>query len=518
MNEPVSPLAGAPAGPSSALLLEDEAGALLRLAPSTSPDGLLASVRARLQEDPSARALRGLSLRVDFGDQLPEPLTLRRLLVMLRGEFAVGISGLRCTPEALQRYAERTLQVPIRLSGGNLLPEMFEGPPPGLDALDQWLGLLPGADLRCAPAAPAIEETPQLAEVPEDGLEAGEGEASTEGPAEGLSLGSADFPASIVSRVSYRASESGDAHSDEGPQPSEPSPAVIPQLGSNPDALASTNVGELASPSTISLRDELGLPELVAAPGSKPALDEATSSPAMAADPAEDDLDLPTGDSEPSVFATSSESPAVSAPAAVLENANSSEGSVGAAVSSSAEGATTFSNGNAANHPDEGPSPISPVPVVSPLDVPGELFRQERPGDDQPWWVREGDRRVLAISRTLRSGASVRFPGDVVVYGDVNAGAEIEAGGNIVVLGSLRGLAHAGAQGESEAIVLAFDLRPAQLRISDQIYFPANASKAPGLLSLLGRERTKPAGFQPMLAMIRSGVIHLEDWRGKLPF
>jgi hypothetical protein len=167
---------------------------------------------------------------------------------------------------------------------------------------------------------------------------------------------------------------------------------------------------------------------------------------------------------------------------------------------------------------NEGPTAITQVSAVTPAEIPADLFRAERPGDDQPWWVREGDRRVLAISRTLRSGASVRFPGDVVVYGDVNAGAEIEAGGNIVVLGSLRGLAHAGAQGESEAIVLAFDLRPAQLRISDQIYFPATASKAPGLLSLLGRDRAKTSGFQPMLAMIRSGVIHLEDWRGKLPF
>ena len=46
---------------------------------------------------------------------------------------------------------------------------------------------------------------------------------------------------------------------------------------------------------------------------------------------------------------------------------------------------------------------------------------------------------------SLRSGKKLEFEGSLVVIGDVNAGAEVIAGENIVILGSLRGLAHSGA-------------------------------------------------------------------------
>ena len=49
---------------------------------------------------------------------------------------------------------------------------------------------------------------------------------------------------------------------------------------------------------------------------------------------------------------------------------------------------------------------------------------------------------------SLRSGQRIEFEGSLVIIGDVNAGAEVIAGENIVVLGTLRGLAHAGAKGK----------------------------------------------------------------------
>jgi septum site-determining protein MinC len=80
----------------------------------------------------------------------------------------------------------------------------------------------------------------------------------------------------------------------------------------------------------------------------------------------------------------------------------------------------------------------------------------------------EGEEAVF-IQRTLRSGHQIKHPGHVVVLGDVNPGAEIAAGGNIIVWGRLRGLVHAGAAGDENALVCALDLSPTQLRIADQI-------------------------------------------------
>jgi len=80
--------------------------------------------------------------------------------------------------------------------------------------------------------------------------------------------------------------------------------------------------------------------------------------------------------------------------------------------------------------------------------------------------------RTMPVHRTLRSGSSVRFEGDIIVYGDVNPGAQVVATGNIVVLGSLKGVAHAGAGGDEEAFIMALSLRPTQVRIARKIAVP----------------------------------------------
>lgn len=83
--------------------------------------------------------------------------------------------------------------------------------------------------------------------------------------------------------------------------------------------------------------------------------------------------------------------------------------------------------------------------------------------------------KEIAISETkfhkgsLRSGQKIEFEGSIVIIGDVNDGAEIIAGGNIVVLGNLRGLAHAGAKGNKEAIISAEEINSHQLRIANVI-------------------------------------------------
>lgn len=68
---------------------------------------------------------------------------------------------------------------------------------------------------------------------------------------------------------------------------------------------------------------------------------------------------------------------------------------------------------------------------------------------------------------SLRSGQRIEEDGSVVILGDVNSGAEVIASDNIVVLGTLRGLAHAGAKGNKEAVVSAGRLDTVQIRIAN---------------------------------------------------
>ena len=68
---------------------------------------------------------------------------------------------------------------------------------------------------------------------------------------------------------------------------------------------------------------------------------------------------------------------------------------------------------------------------------------------------------------SVRSGNKLEFEGSIVVLADVNAGAEVIAGENIVVVGILRGLAHAGAKGNKNAIISAASIESRQLRIAN---------------------------------------------------
>ena len=81
---------------------------------------------------------------------------------------------------------------------------------------------------------------------------------------------------------------------------------------------------------------------------------------------------------------------------------------------------------------------------------------------------------------SLRNGQKIEFEGSVIVVGDVNPGAEIKAGGNIIILGQLKGMAHAGCKGMTDAFVSAIYMAPVQLRIADIITrFPEENKKGP---------------------------------------
>lgn len=70
---------------------------------------------------------------------------------------------------------------------------------------------------------------------------------------------------------------------------------------------------------------------------------------------------------------------------------------------------------------------------------------------------------------SLRCGQKISYEGSIVIIGDVNGGAEVVAGENIVILGTLRGLAHAGAKGNKKAIIAASSIDTPQMRIANLV-------------------------------------------------
>lgn len=73
----------------------------------------------------------------------------------------------------------------------------------------------------------------------------------------------------------------------------------------------------------------------------------------------------------------------------------------------------------------------------------------------------------LYLQMTLRSGTEIRHDGSVIVMGDMNPGSNVIADGDILVWGKLRGIVHAGANGNAGAIVMATQMQPSQIRIAD---------------------------------------------------
>lgn len=106
------------------------------------------------------------------------------------------------------------------------------------------------------------------------------------------------------------------------------------------------------------------------------------------------------------------------------------------------------------------------------LDLRTETANQI-PGRDRQETVpinpEESGTQGIMFRRTLRSGRTIHSDGHVVIFGDVNPGAKIIAAGDIIIWGKLRGMVHAGANGDESAIVCALDMNPNQLRIAGYI-------------------------------------------------
>lgn len=111
----------------------------------------------------------------------------------------------------------------------------------------------------------------------------------------------------------------------------------------------------------------------------------------------------------------------------------------------------------------------------------------------------EANTRIICT--TLRSGQKVETEHSLVVLGDVNSGAEIIAGGDVVVLGTLRGIAHAGAYDElgGGRVIFALDLRPTQLRIG----------------SIISRDGNDGTQKVPEIAHVDGDIIVVEPYNSR---
>jgi len=106
---------------------------------------------------------------------------------------------------------------------------------------------------------------------------------------------------------------------------------------------------------------------------------------------------------------------------------------------------------------------------------------------------------AVMVHRTVRSGFKISHNGHVVIIGDVNPGGEIFAGGSVVVWGRLKGMVHAGMNGDEKAVVCALEMEPMQLRIA-------------GYTLNLPQRRGKS---EPEMVYIQDGRVVNETWKSK---
>lgn len=118
----------------------------------------------------------------------------------------------------------------------------------------------------------------------------------------------------------------------------------------------------------------------------------------------------------------------------------------------------------------------------------------------------------------LRSGQVLEMESSVVIIGDVNNGAKVMSKGNIIVLGTLKGTACAGISGNDKAFIVALDMHPIQIRISDYIAIAPDAEQSDKKhRKLLGfkKNKVKEEKFsmqEPEIAFVENGKICIQPF------
>lgn len=97
----------------------------------------------------------------------------------------------------------------------------------------------------------------------------------------------------------------------------------------------------------------------------------------------------------------------------------------------------------------------------------------------------------------LREGESVESESSIVIIGDVGRGAKVTAKGNVIVLGNLMGSVTAGVAGNQDAVIVAIEMAPTQLRIAD--------------FSSRSQAKSKKLGRGPMMACVENSTISVKN-------
>ncbi len=105
---------------------------------------------------------------------------------------------------------------------------------------------------------------------------------------------------------------------------------------------------------------------------------------------------------------------------------------------------------------------------------------------------------TIIVAKTIRAGGIVESTGSLIILGDVNAGAELIAEDDIIVIGTLRGVAHAGATGNELAVIWAQKILSPQLRIA-------------GVLAQAGGD-SPGDNKNPEVAHLKDGQIVIRPW------
>lgn len=108
-----------------------------------------------------------------------------------------------------------------------------------------------------------------------------------------------------------------------------------------------------------------------------------------------------------------------------------------------------------------------------------------------------GEAPGMLFTGTLRGGQKIEHGGDVIVAGHANTGSEILAEGHVVVLGWLKGLVHAGCDGNNNMSVAARSLESGQVRIGNRV----------GLI-----DRLSPFWGRPSIVTASDEEVLIAEW------
>ena len=125
--------------------------------------------------------------------------------------------------------------------------------------------------------------------------------------------------------------------------------------------------------------------------------------------------------------------------------------------------------------------------------------------DDEPVGV-----PALVVRGTCRAGEVLRLPGSVVILGNVNPGAQVIAGGDILVFGALRGLAHAGAEGDVTATIVAMSAANPILRIAGYNW---DAEEWGDVESQIAAGRRGPGHNGGITASVRNRAVQVSPYQ-----